>query len=410
MRVLIYWEQDSWGGVDTHLLELLETWPSSDDEIVLMVNVGNAGFARLQDRFSALPHVRCVSVSSCSHNELSRRCRQRPFLRYFSRVLYFLQPLTFLFSVRQLQRHFSDQGQFDLLLANNGGYPAAWGTLCALDAGARAGIPARLLLVHHAATVAAPFMGWFEQLVDRKVSRLLTALVCVSWATRASLLERRWLDEESVRMRVIHNGISPSTELPAKNFLNIRATVRAKPGERLVGIAGRVDAYKGQEDLIFALARISPAERESIRLVIIGSGDVVELDRLRRLAVSLKVDDRVHLLGYLPGRPVDLLGQLDLLVMATRSFEGFGLTLIEAMSAGVPVLATSVGAVPEFVDAENGMLIPPGSPRHIAEALSSFLADPVPWLKRAKVAQERLRNQTVNMAVEYRQLFVECLA
>ncbi len=410
MRILVYWEQDSWGGVDTHLLELLSTWPVTDDEFVLMVNRGNKGFARLRDEFEKLPYVRCVEVTSYSHNELNRRFRESGALRHLSKFLHFLQPLTYGLAVHRLQRQIEAEGPFDLLLANNGGYPAAWGTICAIEAGARAGVTARVLLVHHSAMPAAPFMGWFEQLVDRRVNRLASAVVCVSHATRSVLLARRWLDEAELRIRVIHNGITLEATPPENTVMDIRAVVDAAPAERLVGIAGRVSAYKGQEDLIFALARMGATERQQIRLVVIGSGDPSELESLARIAASLGVQKQVNFLGYVPGRAVDIIRQLDLLVVATRSFEGFGLTLIEAMSVGVPVLATSVGAIPEFVLPDCGVLVPPADPHQLALALTDFVANGPAWKGRADVALQRLKTSKVDMATEYRQLFLECLA
>lgn len=410
MRILIYWEQASWGGVDTHLLELLSTWPAPNDEIVLMVNDGNAGFARLQAQFEALPYVRCVSVPSYSHNELNRRWSQRPLLRRFSKLLHFIQPITYWLFVRRMQGYLQREGTFDLLLGNNGGYPAAWGTLCALEAGVRAGIGTRLLLVHHAATSPAPFMWWYEQLVDRRISRIATAMICVSWATRATILARRWLDEELVRMRVIHHDIAIEAAQPGDKLPDIRGAIGAASGDLLVGIAGRVEPYKGHEDLIFALARMGQEQRTRLRLVVIGAGEVAELERLRCIAANLGVGDRVHFLGYVPGRPVDLIAQLDLLAMVTRTFEGFGLTLAEAMAIGVPVLASRVGAIPEFVDETSGMLVNPGAPQEIARALADFVAEPQAWARRAEVARGRSRDTAGRMAVEYRRLFVECMA
>ncbi|APW44172.1 glycosyltransferase [Rhodoferax saidenbachensis] len=411
MRILIYWEQESWGGVDTHLLELLSTWPVPDDEIVLMVNKGNRGFARLRENFAKLPYVRSVEAVSYSHNELNRRCRESRLLRHVSKLLHFLQPLTYWLSVRRLQRQFSREGNFDLLLADNGGYPAAWGAICALEAGARAGIGARVMLVHHAAVAAAPFMAWFEQYVDRRMNRLASAFVCVSRATRHALLSRRWIDAASLRIRVIHNGIRSDLRQQEDAAVDIRESIGATKREKLIGIVGRVSPYKGHEDLVFALARVAPTVRELLRVIVIGSGDPAdELERLTRIAGRLGVGDRIHFFGYVKGDPVSLIAQLDLLVVATRSFEGFGLTLIEAMGVGVPVLATDVGAIPEFVTPELGVLVSPGSPAELSYAFTSLVTVPEEWQHRASLARDQLLNLKQDMANEYRQLFLECLA
>ncbi len=411
MRILVYWEQESWGGVDTHLLELLRTWPARDDEIVLLTNEGNLGFDRLKNRFESLPYVRCESFRSYSHNELSRRLRGAGWPRFLTRLLHITQPLTYLVSVRRLLKAFRRLGAFDLLMADNGGYPAAWGTISAIEAGARAGICARLLLVHHAAKPPAALMGMFERMVDSRLMRYASALVCVSSATRGEILRQRWIDEAALRIRVIHNGILPEEGEAPRKTTDFRSRIPVVKDTRLVGIVGRIDPYKGHEDLIFALARLAPEQRSRLQIIVLGSpGTDDEIPRLQRIARNLGVEDHLNFLGYVEGRPADLIAQLDLLVVATRSFEGFGLTLIEAMSVGVPVLATRVGAIPEFVHEGNGVLVHPASPQELADALADFIDDPFSWQQRAKAAQKELKAKRVSMAEEYRRLFLECLA
>jgi glycosyltransferase involved in cell wall biosynthesis len=411
VRILVYWEQESWGGVDSHLLELLRTWPNQKDEIVLLVNEGNIGFERLKANFSSLPYVRCVLHKSYSHNEISRRLRgfKRP--RFFSWFLYFALPLTYFISVYRQSKVFRRLGKFDALLSDNGGYPAAWGAISAIEAAAKAGIKARLLLIHHSATSPGPLMRLFEWIVDVRLMRYASALVCVSHATRAELLKRRWIDEATVRIRVIHNSISLEAESVPQAVENIRAITLTDTKIFLIGIVGRIEPYKGHEDLIFALARLTPKQREKIRLVVIGSSTSTnEVPRLNRIARNLGVADNLQFLGYLEGRPVDLIAQLDLLVVATRSFEGFGLTLIEAMSVNTPVLATRVGAIPQFVNENNGLLVAPASPAELADALVQFIEEPQPWRRRAEVAREMIKVKQIVMAHEYRRLFIECLA
>ena len=123
----------------------------------------------------------------------------------------------------------------------------------------------------------------------------------------------------------------------------------------------------------------------------------------------LSLEDNIKFLGYLPGDPVKFIAQLDVLVSATRSFEGFGLTLMEALHAGTPVIATRVGAIPEFIDNTNGYLIDPCDPLALSEALLKFTSDPPQWRDRAFAAQKRLKANGQNMALEYRRLFEDCI-
>ena len=411
MRTVIYWEQDSWGGVDTHLQTLLSSWPCQDDEFVILYNRGNAGYARIAPQLAALPNVRCVMIDSCTYNALAVRTGSGMPGRLLRAILYILQPLLFSAMVMRLTRLLRREGKFDVLLADNGGYPAAWGCLASIFAGRRAGIAARFMLVHHAATAAAPFMGWFEQLVDRSISRAVSGLICVSYATRASLIEQRWIDVELIPLRVIYNGVMPATDVSGdKVSANLRRLTAATDDDVLVGIVGRVEPYKGQEDLIAALTRLDEARRSHVRIVIIGSADQDEVARLKRLCEAGGVAGRVHFSGYVAGEPSDIMRQLDLLVVATRTFEGFGLTLAEAMSAGTPVLTTRVGAIPEFVDDQIGYLIHPDSPHEIMEALANFLDDREAWQQRAEAARKRIGIfSSARMANEYRQFFAERL-
>lgn len=411
MRILIYWEQESWGGVDSHLLELLTTWPVASDQFVLCYNQGNQGFERIRSELECIPNVRCVEVVSCSHNALSKRFREQAVIAWTRHILYFLQPLSFLLMTRRLRKIFEREGPFDILLSDNGAYPAAWGCLCALFAARQADIPARVLLVHHAATSPALFMGWFEALIDRWVSRVASMLICVSDATRSTLLNKRRINDEEVCIRVVHNGVSSQSTVETHNvpFFDVRAVID-NDTDLLIGIVGRVQPYKGHEDILFALARMSGAVSKRVRFVIAGGGEKSELDRLGRIAARLGLDGRVHLLGYVPGRSMDLIKQLDLLIVATRSFEGFGLTLVEAMKVGTPLLATSVGAIPEFIDSNVGRLIPPSSPGALAEALTDFVEHHEDWLLRAKVALKKSERSGKSMAEEYHRLFTECIA
>lgn len=405
MRVLVYWEQDSTGGVDTHLLELLAAWPNTQDEFVILHNEGNRGVERIRGELKKLPRVSLCAVRSFSFNERLRRIEGRLARRF----AYLLQPLWHLLSVAPLRRAMQRLGDFDVLLSNNGGYPAAWGCLSALAAAHDAGIATRILLVHHAATRPNPFMAWFEQLVDREVMRLASAITCVSWATRQTLLDYRHFDAEKVRFRVIHNQIYPRRQ-GAATCADLRRIAGVAPGEKLVGVVGRIEPYKGQEDMLFAIARLGEAQRRRLRLVLIGSSERVERERLCGIARQLGIADRVCFPGYIEGDPVDIIRQMDLLVVATRSFEGYGLTLAEAMLAGIPILSTRVGAVPEFVDESLGCLVPPSAPHDLALALDDFLERGGEWQQRARLAQQRVQNPGRDMATEYRRLFVECMA
>ena len=81
---------------------------------------------------------------------------------------------------------------------------------------------------------------------------------------------------------------------------------------------------------------------------------------------------------------------IDLLVMPTRSFEGFGYTIAEAMSVGTPVLASNVGAIQEILTKNEGRLFQPGNIDELTESLIDFNINNNEWLKKSKNAREKI--------------------
>lgn len=411
MKIAVYWEQASWGGTDTHLLSLLSDWPDKDDHIVVIYNKGNKGFDRVFPELKRLPNIKFVETKSYlqipqSINKVARRI--------IHLLAYAFRPLLFLVMVDRLKSVIRSGGSFDVLISTNGGYPAAWGCLSAILAAEKIGVPVRVLVVHHAATRNGVFMGWFEQLVDRAISRHVSAIVCVSYATRMTLIERRWLaDNEQLFMKVIHNGIQSSNECIAESesTLSFREIIGISTEKILIGMVGRIEPYKGHEDVILAASRLRPEYLSRLHLVFVGTGEAEEIERLKRLGRAMGVSAQISFPGYVSGQIAKVISEMDLLVVATRSFEGFGLTLAEAMQVGTPILATHVGAIPEFVSEDVGKLVPPGDPEEIGLALADFFANRPVWEARAEVAREHIRKfNSKSMAKQYRNFLVERIA
>ena len=409
MRIAIFWEQESWGGVDSHLLELLSEWPAKDaDNFLLIYNKGNQGFARIEKQLSGILNVktkRFLSLSSNSLSHLVSKWRIGFLLKIF---LYFFKPVLFLISIRQLTIMLRQCGMFDLILANNGGYPGAWGALAALKAARNAGIPARVLLVHHAANKPGFLMHWFEFLVDRMVNKVAGTIVCVSQATKNQLLANRFFNDELMQIRVIHNGLSINNQsLPKREKVKIPELEKLQNRRFLIGLVGRVEAYKGHEDLFFALARLKADERKHFSVAFIGKQSPHEEKNLEGLAEQLGIGDQVHFTGYLDYPSLQIIQQLDLLLMLTRSFEGYGLSVAEAMIMGVPVLATRVGAIPEYLDTANSLLVNPCAPSEIAGALRYFLKNQNIIRHKAALGRKQALNSGRRMVEEYQFCFRE---
>jgi glycosyltransferase involved in cell wall biosynthesis len=169
------------------------------------------------------------------------------------------------------------------------------------------------------------------------------------------------------RSRVAHEQIAiiPNA-IDAEQF---RVPRRPRDGgPPVVGFLGRLDPIKRVPDLLRAVQELGGR----VRLAIFGDG--AERPHIVSEISRLNIADHVTLHGAV-ARPQDALAQIDLLVLPSMA-EGFGLVLIEAMAAGVPVVATNVAGIRDVVvNGETGVLVPPGDPDELAVAIEKVLGN-----------------------------------
>jgi glycosyltransferase involved in cell wall biosynthesis len=172
------------------------------------------------------------------------------------------------------------------------------------------------------------------------------------------------------KVSVIYNGIDVGV-VPG---CDIRARVRRELGIAdnaiVVGTIARLDPVKDLHTLIRAVGRQGPQRAPMVLLVI---GDGSERAQLEASAREVGHGSSVRFLGHREDAR-DLLAACDLYANSSIS-EGISLTILEAMAAGLPVVATRVGGTPEIVDATCGRLVPSRDPDALASTLAALAAD-----------------------------------
>jgi glycosyltransferase involved in cell wall biosynthesis len=144
---------------------------------------------------------------------------------------------------------------------------------------------------------------------------------------------------------------------------------RVTGGPIPIGFIGRLDPVKRIPDLLEAVRKLNGR----VHLHIYGEG--ARRPELESLIAELDLKSSVTLHGSV-ARPQDAMSQIELLVLPSEA-EGFGLVLIEAMAAGVPVVATNVPGIRDVVrDEETGLLVAPGAPGELARAIDRILSEP----------------------------------
>lgn len=186
---------------------------------------------------------------------------------------------------------------------------------------------------------------------------------------------------------VIYNGIDPDPDVDLTAGARIRHQFNISPNTLVIGSVGRLDPVKDLVSLITALVTIRRNHRAE--LVIVGDGS--ERARLEAAAVECGVAPFVHFVGYRSDAREWLAG-CDVYVNSSIS-EGVSLTILEAMAASLPVIATNVGGTPEVLDSTCGILIPPRDPAAIAVALARLACDSRLRAELGRAARKRVEER-----------------
>jgi glycosyltransferase involved in cell wall biosynthesis len=227
-----------------------------------------------------------------------------------------------------------------------------------------------------------PFRRGAFRYVERGLARLADGVVTITDSLRRFTIDQVGISASKVE--TIHYGLD---DLPEAWGVNADDAV---PGGARVALAvSRLTAQKGIDVAIRALASLP----EDVVLVVLGEGP--ERAALERLTRELGVEHRVFLLGRVPDVAA-WLRRADVFVHPAR-WEGFGLAVLEAMLAGLPVVATNVSSLPELVvDGETGLLVPADDAAALAAAVSSALERP--GLGRAGLERGRAEFSVARMA------------
>jgi len=255
--------------------------------------------------------------------------------------------------------------------------PNVWGAV----AGRVARVPVMLAHEHTWSYEGRPL----RRLLDRElVARSADAFIAVSREDR-----RRMTDVERIdpaRTMFIPNGVPPS---PAPSGADVRSELGIASDAPVVGAVGVLRAQKAHHVLARATALLARS-RPDVQVLVAGEGE--ERAGLERLVRELGIARNMRLLGYRTDVP-DLLQAFDVAVCSS-DFEGSPLAVMEYMDAGLPIVATAVGGIPDLIeDGVHGLLVPPRDPTALAGAVSALLDDRERGRALGARARERRRTE-----------------
>lgn len=200
--------------------------------------------------------------------------------------------------------------------------------------------------------------------IDRVMLRLSNRVVCVSESIKDSLIIA---GVSGKKVRVIPNAVPIGQDCAIIDAQRkaARRQFGTEDEEIVVGYSGRLSSEKNLKSLILAFSEIHK-NREGFQLWVIGDGP--QRAELQELVDEKGISEHVFFTGF-KENAVDLMAGMDIFVLPSLT-EGTPMAMLEAMSIGLPVIASSVGEIPRIINCgENGLLISPGNTRDLVQAI-----------------------------------------
>lgn len=197
-------------------------------------------------------------------------------------------------------------------------------------------------------------------------SMCLRADLCVGVSPRVTEYLSHKIHTPARKIRLVNNAVAEVAAPCPDRLAELRRSFGITPSDRIVGSVGRVvDAHKKFSDIVKALPAVRRRHPET-RLLIVGDGP--DRAMLADLARAQGVENAVIFAGY-QAQARDFYHLMDVFVLAS-AYEAFGLVLVEAMLANVPIIGTRVGGIPfVLADGKAGRLVPPSDPTSLGDAI-----------------------------------------
>lgn len=269
-------------------------------------------------------------------------------------------------AVRTLRRLLR-RGEVDLIHAHNGRTALSAAVAVRLAKRGRSVMTQHFLEPAHAARRGVK--GWASHAIHRWLNGSIDHFIAVSHAAGDAMLRRR--DAAPAKITVVPHGIVPPDNGALAPAAQLRASLGVADNDFLVTCAARLEPEKNLASLVEAMVRVRAACPNAVCVI---AGDGSCRPDLERQIAAAGANAYVRLLGFRNDVP-SIVAAGDLFVLPS-AVESFGLSVVEAMAVGKPVVATRAGGPAEIVaDSETGYLVPPSDPFALAVAIGRVLGD-----------------------------------
>ena len=341
MKIIIFTENNRGGGMDTFIGSLINNWPKKEDTFTVICNRNHPGIGYLADLLTddtrLVKHTIPLNWSlGASLLSILPFIAQRV-LRQLFRVL--LSPIQY-FLIKKLLR----QENGDHLFSVNGGYPGGETCRLANIAWKKLNKTQSVHNIHNFAINYRKVFSIYEAFMDKQLEASCSHIVAVSKAC-ADSLNIRPVFSKSNKIIHIYNGLDDKSKLPVKK--GIKDILNIRDEEILLVMIGTFEERKGHEFLLKAMSYVYQ-KHPNVHLAIIGDGSEPEILRVKEHIEKYTPNKNIYLPGFIDNVQQAMKGA-DMLLIPSQDFESFGLTALEAMLHGIPVVSTDTGGLPETI-------------------------------------------------------------
>ncbi len=252
--------------------------------------------------------------------------------------------------------------------------------------GRLAGILASPSLIIASERNAIPWKKFPHLFLDYALSDFTHKIITCSEAVRELSIRRSRIPP--YKIGVLYNGVDVEKFRP-RDKEECREKISLPGGKKIIGSLGRIHPCKGYVYLLKAGKEILSLYPE-VAFVIGGEGE--EKKRLENQVKREKIEGNFYFPGYVEDR-VSFLNSLDMAIFPSL-YEGLGMSILEAMSCGIPVVASQTGGIREIIeDGKNGILVPPGEVRKLTQVILWLLRNPYKAKKLGEEGRRRIKEK-----------------
>lgn len=342
-KILYIVTQAEWGGAQRYVFDLSANLSQNFD-----ITVGAGVSSESQELIQKIQNTK-PEIQTIQFKHLRRE----------------ISPYHDLLAVLEIAK-FLRQHKFDIIHLNS----SKAGVLGVLAAQLNKNLKSKIIYTAHGWVYLEPipfYKRWLYLVMEKLAARLRDATIVLSEKEKNLALKYR--TAKKVPLFVIPNGID-------LNSLKFFPKERAKKelgialNKFVIGTIANLYKAKGLEHFIKTIKILVPLPISNLQFVIVGNGP--EKENLIIEAKKYKLRDRQVFLGSIP-EAYQYLKAFDIFVLSSTK-EGFPYTILEAMAAGLPIVATEVGAIPEILDNQkSGLIVPPASANALADALKILI-------------------------------------